>query len=164
MKVIFSHGKESGPWGTKIKRLAETAKGQNFSVESIDYTHTLNPDERAALLNQHLSHELAPAILVGSSMGGYVSTVNATHPNVRGLFLMAPALYMQGYQQQQYQVNCPCEIVHGWVDDIVPIEHSIKFAKQSQITLHAVAAGHTLNDVLDTVDNLFLQFLSSSTA
>ena len=37
MKIIFSHGKESGPWGTKIKRLANVAKRLNCSVESIDY-------------------------------------------------------------------------------------------------------------------------------
>lgn len=26
MLVIFNHGKESGPWGTKIKVLAKTAE------------------------------------------------------------------------------------------------------------------------------------------
>ncbi|HAS14838.1 MAG TPA: alpha/beta hydrolase, partial [Idiomarina abyssalis] len=26
MQVIFNHGKESGPWGTKIKVLAKTAE------------------------------------------------------------------------------------------------------------------------------------------
>jgi hypothetical protein len=46
MKVIFSHGKESGPWGSKIKRLASTAEALNFSVDSIDYSGIASPDKR----------------------------------------------------------------------------------------------------------------------
>ncbi len=46
MKVYFSHGKESGPWGTKIKKLATIAKEHGCSVESIDYTDIENPDLR----------------------------------------------------------------------------------------------------------------------
>lgn len=46
MKVYFSHGKESGPWGTKIKRLAATAREYNCDVDSIDYTDTFDPDLR----------------------------------------------------------------------------------------------------------------------
>ena len=38
MKVYFSHGKESGPWGSKIKRLANIAKEHGCSVDSIDYS------------------------------------------------------------------------------------------------------------------------------
>ncbi|MFT6901716.1 MAG: hypothetical protein ACJAXS_001915 [Colwellia sp.] len=38
MKVIFSHGKESGPWGSKITKLANVAKELGFGVDSIDYT------------------------------------------------------------------------------------------------------------------------------
>ncbi|MDQ7048472.1 MAG: hypothetical protein Q9M92_02600 [Enterobacterales bacterium] len=37
MQVIFSHGKESGPWGSKIKQLAEIAISFSFQVQSIDY-------------------------------------------------------------------------------------------------------------------------------
>jgi hypothetical protein len=38
MKVIFSNGKESGPWGTKIRTLADIAKAHGHEVDSIDYT------------------------------------------------------------------------------------------------------------------------------
>ena len=33
--VYFSHGKESGPWGDKIKRLAQVAEAKGFVVYSI---------------------------------------------------------------------------------------------------------------------------------
>ena len=50
MKVYFSHGKESGPWGTKIKRLAVIAEERGCAVESVDYTDTMDPDLRVERL------------------------------------------------------------------------------------------------------------------
>ena len=44
--VYFAHGKESGPWGTKISRLAEISKEYSYAVESPDYTFSKNGDER----------------------------------------------------------------------------------------------------------------------
>ena len=35
--VVFSHGQDSGPWGTKITALAETARAEGYEVESVDY-------------------------------------------------------------------------------------------------------------------------------
>jgi hypothetical protein len=35
--VVFSHGQESGPWGTKISAMAEVAKSEGWSVDSVDY-------------------------------------------------------------------------------------------------------------------------------
>ncbi|HCL11884.1 MAG TPA: alpha/beta hydrolase, partial [Alteromonas sp.] len=33
MKVIFSHGKESGPWGTKIRVLANIAEEMGCQIQ-----------------------------------------------------------------------------------------------------------------------------------
>ncbi|MGS2721020.1 YqiA/YcfP family alpha/beta fold hydrolase [Paraglaciecola aestuariivivens] len=161
MKVIFSHGKESGPWGRKIKRLAQSAQDLGVEVDSIDYTATLNPDVRVEMLDKLLASESSPPILVGSSMGGYVSLVNASNHQVPGLFLMAPALYMPNYQMQQYEIDGYCEIVHGWADDIIPVANSIKFAQQNHASLHVIEGDHSLNAALDRVDQLFRQFLSN---
>ena len=160
MKVIFSHGKESGPWGRKITKLAECATQGGFEVESIDYTATLDPDKRAKILHQQLQHESQPLILVGSSMGGYVSVVNAMQHKLKGLFLMAPALYMPGYKIQDYAIHCECEVVHGWSDDIIPVQHAIQFAHQNHATLHAIEGDHSLTAALPTVARLFEQFLA----
>ena len=73
MKVYFSHGKESGPWGSKIKRLANIAKAHGCSVDSIDYTDMLDPDLRVERLIKTLKGVEEEFLLVGSSMGGYVS-------------------------------------------------------------------------------------------
>ena len=75
MHLLFAHGKESGPWGFKIKRLAKIATAQGCRVDSIDYRDTMDPDLRVEQLLLRLRQETQPFILVGSSMGGYVSLV-----------------------------------------------------------------------------------------
>ena len=169
MKVIFSHGKESGPWGSKIKALAKIAKQLGCDVDSIDYRGIDSPDERVQKLAVYLQNE-AKYILVGSSMGGYVSLVCAqqqlnTNNIPQGVFLLAPALYMSNYQQQKYLVKehnkelTNIEIIHGWSDDIIPVEHSIEYAKQAQCTLHLINGDHRLNSSLAQVMELFNAFL-----
>ena len=160
MKVIFSHGKESGPWGSKITQLANIAKAAGCRVDSIDYSNIVSPDERVTKLNTYLASELEPYILVGSSMGGYVSLVASLSNQPLGVFLLAPALYMQGYQQQSYNTKLNnIEIVHGWSDDIVPVASSIKYAQQAQCTLHLIDGDHRLNSSITQVIALFESFL-----
>jgi pimeloyl-ACP methyl ester carboxylesterase len=161
MKVVFSHGKESGPWGFKIKRLAAIAEQMGCNVESIDYTSLMDPDLRVERLLTVLETQIEPAILVGSSMGGYVSLVASESVATKALFLMAPALYIPSFKQQQHNSLSPwIEIVHGWSDDIIPVENSIKFAQQANSTLHLIAGDHALNDVVETVESLFERFMS----
>ena len=161
MKVYFSHGKESGPWGSKIKALAEIAREMGCAVESVGYSDLSDPDLRVERLLDELSREKDQVVLVGSSMGGYVSLVAADEVRTRGLFLMAPALYMKGYQQQTYTDKPRIEIVHGWDDDVVPPEGSIRFARKADCTLHLVRGDHRLKSSLDEVERLFRSFLAT---
>lgn len=160
MKVIFSHGKESGPWGSKIKTLAELAKSKGYDVDSIDYSDTFDPDERAERLVEIVKIQ-KDIILVGSSMGGYASLVASEKLEITAMFLLAPALYIEGYKQQNYKTKCPhIEIVHGWADDIIPVQHSIDFAQESDCTLHIISGDHRLNSSIKEVTKLFDSFLS----
>ena len=86
MKVIFSHGKESGPWGTKIQCLAKVAEQAGCDVESVDYQNMDDPDLRVAKLVRLLEDEEDAVLLVGSSMGGYVSIVATEAVAVQGVF------------------------------------------------------------------------------
>jgi pimeloyl-ACP methyl ester carboxylesterase len=160
MKVLFSHGKESGPWGLKIKRLATIAEANHHSVESIDYSDTLDPDLRVERLLNVLKNE-SDFILVGSSMGGYVSLVASQYVEAKGLFLLAPALFMPGYQHQSYNAKCPIEIVHGWSDNVIPPANSIRFAQEYGSPLHLIDGDHRLNSSIDRVGKLFCFFLES---
>jgi alpha/beta superfamily hydrolase len=160
MKVYFSHGKESGPWGSKITRLAKVAKDQEYSVDSIDYSGIADPDLRVEHLLSLLNNAEEDFLLVGSSMGGYVSLVASEQVDAKGVFLLAPALYMQGYKKQAYNTKSKnVEIVHGWSDDIIPPENSIKFAKQMDCTLHLISGDHRLNSSIEIVEQLFSQYL-----
>lgn len=160
MKVIFSHGKESGPWGRKIKAMAEIAKANNCVVESIDYSDTLDPEVRVSRLVERLKNDSDDIILVGSSMGGYVSSVAAKSFDVNGVFLLAPALYMPAYTQQEYSIKCKhIEIVHGWNDTVIPYQHSLKFAEESKCSLHLINGDHSLNSSLNEVTAIFDGFL-----
>ncbi len=48
-------------------------------------------------------------------------------------------------------------IVHGWHDDIVPVENSIRFAREAGATLHIVDDGHRLAENIDEI-NVYLQY------
>jgi len=163
MKVIFSHGKESGPQGEKIKLLSRISEAHGFTTESVDYTDLDDPDERVKRLISTAKDQAGEITLVGSSMGGYVSLVAADVINPRSVFLLAPALYMDGYEKQSYPIGLNhTEIVHGWSDDVIPPEHSIKYAKKADCSLHLIRGDHRLDSSLKTVASIFEQFLSGA--
>jgi alpha/beta superfamily hydrolase len=146
--VCFAHGKESGPWGTKITHLAEVARARGFKVMSPDYSHSHDPQVRVRQLL-----ELAPAakrlVLVGSSMGGYVSAMACAALHPQALFLLAPALYFPGWDEEPQSIPRLCTVVHGWEDDIVSPEVAIRFSRRHNAELHLLQSGHTLNDQLE---------------
>ena len=152
--VCFAHGKESGPWGTKITHLAATARRHGCEVLSPDYSHTHDPRARVAQLL-----ELAPRarrlVLVGSSMGGYVSAMACAALQPRALLLMAPALYFPGFDEEPAGIPGLCSVVHGWSDDVVPVDRAIRFARTHRAALHLLDSGHTLNDQLPALELLF---------
>ncbi|AXQ31690.1 alpha/beta hydrolase [Solimonas sp. K1W22B-7] len=162
--VVFAHGKESGPWGTKINHLAGTARGHGFEVISPDYSHTHDPRARVAQLLALAPRAGRSLVLVGSSMGGYVSAQACAALRPQALFLMAPALYFPGWEEEPRGVPALCSVVHGWNDDIVPPERGIEFARRHRAELHLLDADHGLNDQLDTLALLFGRLLQRAAA
>jgi pimeloyl-ACP methyl ester carboxylesterase len=162
--VIFSHGKESGPWGSKILAMAEVARAASFGVLSVDYQGIDSPDERVAKLLSSARSITTPRVLIGSSMGGHVSAAAAAPLQARGLFLLAPAFYMPGFEAHTpREIPCPTAIVHGWRDDIVPVENSIRWARQQRATLHILDSDHRLQDRIVDICVLLREFLSAIT-
>lgn len=164
--VVFSHGKESGPFGRKIQGLMAVVEEIGLDTTSVDYRQCADANERVALLHQTLSQldiPMSQIVLVGSSMGGYVSTVVANEMPVAGLFLMAPALWMpaEEYTVQSYQPKTEhIEITHGLNDDIVPFENSVRFAKEHVgTTLHLVPDDHRLSGSHQFLEYQFKRFL-----
>lgn len=159
--VCFAHGKESGPWGTKITHLAAVARRHGYDVMSPDYSHTHDPRARIAQLLT-LAPRADNLVLVGSSMGGYVSAMACTALKPRALLLMAPALYFAGYDEEPADIPALCCVVHGWRDDIVPVERSLRFAQKNRSALHLLDSDHMLNDQLPALELLFSDLLQSA--
>lgn len=160
--VVFSHGQESGPWGTKINAMADQVRSMGCRVESIDYQGIADPADRVTKLIGACKDIAAPLILVGSSMGGHVATATAPAVNAIGLFVLAPAYYMEGFEALTPSApDIPTVIVHGWHDDIVPVENSIRFARDCAATLHIVDGGHRLTENIDEINAYLQRFVNN---
>lgn len=159
--ALYNHGKDSRPWTDKTHAMAEVAKRHGYDIESPDYRDQPDPDERVKRL---LSMDLSgydEVVLIGSSMGAYVATVASSIVKPKGLFLMAPAFYLPGYRQTEF--NPPAEktlVIHGWHDEIVPPENSWEFCQLHRIRLKMLNADHRLMSVLPEVALDFDHFLS----
>jgi predicted alpha/beta-hydrolase family hydrolase len=158
--VVFSHGKESGPWGSKITAMASAVRDLGVGVESVDYRGMDDPSERVQKLIAAGRSLRAPLVLIGSSMGGHVSAAAAGRLGAHALFLLAPAFYMPGYEEYTPQdIVVPTAIVHGWHDAIVPVEHSIRWAREHLAALHLLNSDHRLEDQVGTICALLRDFL-----
>ncbi len=161
--VVFSHGKDSEPWGSKIAAMAEIAREEGFIVESVDYRGIDDPKERVTRLLAFCKDLRGSLVLVGSSMGGYVSRWRA-RPCCRRAACSCwhPPLYMPGYEKfSPRPAACPTTIIHGWRDEVIPVDNSIRFAREHKATLHILDSDHRLLDQIRMINHLFAYFLFS---
>ena len=162
--VYFSHGQESGPWGTKIQAMAEAVRNLGCRAESVDYRGIADPTERVEKLIAECRAVEEPLVLVGSSMGGHVATAAAARLDAIGLFVLAPAYYIAEYEHLTPPApDIPISIVHGWRDDVVPAEASIRFASECHATLHLVDGDHRLTENIDEIIYYLTGFIRSLT-
>lgn len=160
--VVFSHGLESGPWGTKIRAMAECVKALGYAVDSIDYQGMREPQERVDRLVSACADIDDELILIGSSMGGHVATAAAPTVGAKALFVLAPAYYMPGYEDITPPApEMPFCIVHGWHDDIVPVQNSFRYAREAAATLHLVDGDHRLTGNIKEINGYLSLFLKS---
>jgi alpha-beta hydrolase superfamily lysophospholipase len=160
--VVFSHGKESGPWGSKITAMAAVVRGLGLTVESVDYRGLDDPMQRVEKLLGVARELRGPLMLVGSSMGGHVAAAAAARSNAAALFLLAPAFYMRGLEHYTPQdVTVPTAIVHGWHDAVVPVDNSIRWAREHGATLHVLDSDHRLEDQIEAICVLLGNFLAA---
>lgn len=163
--VIFSHGQESGPWGTKIRAMADLVRGMGCEADSIDYQGIADPTERVAKLVAECSGIEDTLVLVGSSMGGHVATAGAAELGAAGLFVLAPAYFMPGYEDlTPTPPEMPIAIVHGWRDDVVPVENSIRFAQACNAELHVLDGDHRLTENIGEISYYLRRFIEKINA
>ena len=160
--VIYNHGKDSIPMGEKAIALADVARLHGFMFISPDYQASNDADLR---VKQLLAMDLSAyqeIVLVGSSMGAYVATVASEIIKPKGLFLIAPAFYLPGYQCTELK---PCadhvEVFHGWQDEVVPPENVWRFCQKHCVSLHMFDADHRLLSILPIMVDAFDRFLGN---
>jgi alpha/beta superfamily hydrolase len=83
---------------------------------------------------------------------GYVSAVASETLKPKGLLLMAPAIGLLGYADQNPE---PCAdlsaIAHGWQDDVVAPQLVYEWAARHQLILQLVNDDHSLHQSIDCV-------------
>lgn len=150
--IIFAHGMEGTPNGSKIRSLREAG----FEVLAPDF-QGMALHERVDLLQRVCEeYRTASAVLAGSSYGGLAASIVAMRmPDAfRGLLLCAPALHLDEPPIDAQTVliapkGMKTAIIHGIDDDIVPISCSIEYAERSGediVAFHQVDDGHRLAD------------------
>lgn len=160
--VVFAHGLESGPWGRKITALAPIATAEGYQVDSVDFRGMDDPAARVTRLVDCCQDKTGDLILVGSSLGAYVVTAAAGALHARGLFLMAPAFYLpQLPPLRSSAIDCPTAIVHGWDDEVIPYQNSLRFAAEHKAILHMLPGDHGLRTQIPMLKSLFEYFLIS---
>ncbi len=159
-QIIFSHGKESGPYGVKITAMTEVADNLGIDSVSLDYQGMDDPEHRVEKLVKHARQYSKKLILVGSSMGAYVSIRASQQLHLAGLFLLAPAVYMPGYESQNMTAAADMVMtMHGWQDEIVPVENAIQFAGEQGSDILLVHDDHVLRHSLPRICREFKTFL-----
>ena len=161
LHVIWSHGQESGPWGTKLSRLVREAIEAGHQADSLDYRDLRDPDLRVQRLAEHCRDLSGAVVLCGSSLGGYVSLAAAPLVRPAGIFVLAPAVYLPGRADSvRGPFSCPVAVVHGWRDDVVPPENSVQFAREHRAALHLIDGDHRLRENIEEIVVYYLHFLN----
>ena len=167
--VIWSHGKDAQPWGAKSRRMADMARQLEVDFEVVDYQDLNNipdaPERRVERLLERCAKIPGPVLLAGSSMGGYVSLCASLELRPLGVFCLAPAVYLPGYARQEFaKMSAPLEVVHGWLDEMVPAANVLRLAEILRCTLHMVPDGHRLTNSVERIAFWFMMFVEACTA
>lgn len=164
--VILSHGSDTGPDATKVSVLAKIAESMGWSTERPDYReddklgHAGSVEPRLARLHQRIAACDAPPVLVGSSMGAFVSGQASLELPVAGLFLLAtPALIPGNDLAFDVRLDVPTLLIHGWHDEVCPLDEIYEFAGRRELPLLIVNDDHRLSEHVDAIGRQFGFFL-----
>ncbi|MBL0164996.1 MAG: alpha/beta hydrolase [Xanthomonadales bacterium] len=162
--IILSHGLESGPDATKVTALARVADELGWASVRPDYRDLdASRDVEAIKARTARAVAAAPAagrvIFAGSSMGAFISGFASMQRECAALFLMALPVGIEGYVFEYNAATVPSVLVHGWRDDLCPVNAVIEFARERGDTLHLVNDDHRLGAHVDFCAEAFRQLL-----
>ncbi|TCV94711.1 alpha/beta superfamily hydrolase [Luteibacter rhizovicinus] len=165
--IILSHGSDSGPDATKVSVLAALAESLGWSTTRPDYReddalgHAGSIDPRLARLGAAIAASPVPPVLVGSSMGAFVSGLASVDTPVAGLFLLALPARIPGYARPfAAREGVPTFMIHGYRDEVCPVDEAIAFARKAAIPALLLDDDHRLGATLPTIETQFRAFLA----
>jgi len=145
-KIVYLHGLESEPGGTKVSFLA--TKGAVYAP-AMDYK-TLDLDEFIYTLGM-------PDLIIGSSMGGYVADIIGSRLGV-DVLLFNPALHSREidpryeYYSNQYERT----IILGTEDDVIDPERTKSlWSVHGNMAIHDEVEGMGHRTPLDVFINMY---------
>jgi hypothetical protein len=169
LKILFLHGLEGSPDGTKAQYLKK---------EYDAYTPILDTSELIALKNAEPTGEWTsinrgiiiaasrvplqqarealveydPDVIIGSSMGGALLAKLVKEHMWMGpcIFLASAAKLMFGIGSVTCRYGVPLKWVHGYDDDVIPVTHSMNAAQESHGTCHLVHDDHRLESLVES--------------
>lgn len=150
-RLIYLHGLESDSNSGKARQFREWFPGM------------LTPDFKGSF--EERMTQLQPILavkedwtIIGSSFGGLMGTVyTCQHPTqVRKLVLLAPALLRDPFGSflDLEPVSVPTIIIHGTLDDVVPLDPVREIAQRlfTNLTYHIVEDDHRLHKTAQEMD------------
>ncbi|MDR2013171.1 MAG: alpha/beta hydrolase [Rhodanobacter sp.] len=165
-RVVLSHGLESGPQATKVSALAEVCAELGWDsvrpdYRDIDARH--DPQAIDSRIARALAH--APAagrvVFAGSSMGAFVSGFASIERVCAGVFLIALPIAIPDYPRAFVAADVPMALIHGWNDELCPVDAAIAFAQSRRAVLHLVDDDHRLGAHVQYCADMFRHFLAS---
>jgi alpha/beta superfamily hydrolase len=162
--IVLSHGLESGPDATKVSALAKVADELGFEnvrpdYRDLDVARDMGRiDERIARIGQHAPAG-RPVILAGSSMGAFTSALASSELACTGLFLIALPVAIPDYARRFDVKRVPTALVHGWNDELCPVQAAIDFARSRSDAITLVHDDHRLGAHVDFIAAQFRIFL-----
>ncbi|MGE3727649.1 MAG: alpha/beta hydrolase [Candidatus Sericytochromatia bacterium] len=157
-QIVFLHGQESGPFGSKYQTLAAAYPDRVLSPDFSGQELALRLESAKAFL----SEQTEPLILVGSSLGGLLAVMLAEAMPGRfdGLLLLAPALHLP---EGQVFPTLPKQtvVLAGLQDTIIPAEALKAWCEARQVPLFWVDDDHRLGDSHDKILALLAEMLEA---
>ena len=136
MKILFLHGKEGTPFGTKPTYLKE--QGYEVEAPALDK----NNWEASRTAARETFESFKPDVVIGSSRGGALACDLETNgvPKI----LIAPAY--KHFPAKVVGLNKSTWVLHCPEDAIVKYEHSVQLAESTGATLLDCGENHRMSD------------------
>jgi pimeloyl-ACP methyl ester carboxylesterase len=151
-EIVFFHGLESGPNGTKARFLKAHFDAVVPGLPTGDFPACLE-------LARQVLKESPPVVLVGSSYGGAIAQVMLGEGRWTGkTILIAPAGEKLGVDFGSPEGEIL--ILHGEYDEVIPLEDSRRYAERVGGRLVVVEGGdHRLNTELERIERVIREAL-----